>query len=266
MTVTRCKVCANETVRSQVDRMVSEGVSDDGISRALSSVGVEISKSAILRHRTNHVPPGPVDNVELPPDMVVPRPSQVDQPPPMGDGPAKLLEEIRQMVAGGSEVDITRDRLVRETLLSRIFESQLAITASALDRFQSGEGRYPLDMVKGLQAVSLMFEKTSMQTFATRKTEQTLFDKEIERRQNIVYQDAKRRVLGGERTPREVPSEYCQPKKKSFGFNDPDFETFHFGTRYISGEDFNDHMQEAWSSGIRDGQAEKKERNANVQA
>lgn len=262
MTVTRCKVCANETVRAQVDRMVSEGVSDDGVSRALSSVGVEISKSAILRHRTNHVPTGPVDDVELPPEMVVPRPSQVDIPAPMGDGPAKLLEEIRAMVAtGGSEVDITRDRLVRETLLSRIYESQLAITASALDRFQTGEGRYPLDMVRGLQAVATMFEKTSMQTVATRKTEQTLFEREIERRENIVYQDARNRVLTGERVPKEVPSEYCQEKDGIFG----EHTSFYFGPRSMSGTDFNNYMQQAWDDGIRDGRAEKNRRISSVE-
>lgn len=262
MTVTRCKVCANETIRSQVDRMVSENVSDDGISRALASVGVEISKSAILRHRTNHVPTGPVDDVELPPDMVIPRPNQVDVPPPMGDGPAKLLEEIRAMVAtAGSEVDITRDRLVRETLLSRIYESQLAITASALDRFQTGEGRYPLDMVRGLQAVSGLFEKTSLQTVATRKTEQTLFEREVERRENIVYQDARNRILAGERVHKEVPLEYCQAWNPTYG----EYMDFHFGDRSLKGKDFNESMQEAWEDGLRDGRAEKKRRITDVE-
>lgn len=255
MTVTRCKVCANETIRGQVDRMVSEGVSDDGISRALSSVGVEISKSAILRHRTNHIPTGPVDNVELPPDMVIPRPNQVEILPPMGDGPGKLLEDVRRMVAmGGSEVDITQNRLVRETLLSRIFESQLAITASALDRFQTGEGRYPLDMVRGLQAVATMFEKTSLQTVATKKTEQTLFEREIERRENIVYQDAKNRVLSGERVHKEVPLDYCQTWNPHYG----EYADFHFGHSSMKGKDFNEFMQNAWEDGLRDGRAEKK--------
>ena len=261
MTVTRCKVCANETVRAQVDRMVSEGVSDDGVSRALSSVGVEISKSAILRHRTNHVPTGPVDDVELPPEMVVPRPSQVDIPAPMGDGPAKLLEEIRAMVAtDGSEVDITRDRLVRETLLSRIYESQLAITASALDRFQTGEGRYPLDMVRGLQAVATLFEKTSLQTVATRKTEQPLFEREVERRENIVFQDARNRILAGERVHKEVPLEYCQPWNPTYG----EYTDFHFGDRSLKGKDFNEYMQSAWEDGLREGRAEKKRRVTDV--
>ncbi len=254
MTVTRCKVCATETIRSQVDRMVFEGVSDDGISRALSSVGVEISKSAILRHRTNHAPAGPLDGVELPPDMVVPRPNVVDVPPPMGDGPAKLLQEIRDKVAkGGSETDITRDRLIRETLLSRIFESQLAITVSALDRFQTGEGRYPLDMVRGLQAVSAMFEKTSLQTVATRQIQTDLFEREVERRESVVYQDAKNRVLAGERVPKEVPDEHCQPKADFGGHT-----SFFFGQGRMEGWMYNNRMRRAWEDGVRDGKAEKK--------
>ena len=255
MTVTRCKVCATETIRSQVDRMVFEGVSDDGISRALSSVGVEISKSAILRHRTNHPPAGPLDGVELPPDMVVPRPNVVDVPPPMGDGPARLFDEIRAKVAmGGSETDITRDRLVRETLLSRIFESQLAITVSALDRFQTGEGRYPLDMVRGLQAVSAMFEKTSLQTVATRQIQTDLFEREVERRENVVYQDAKNRVLAGERVPKEVPDEHLQ-RKADFGLG---YESFFFGQTHMDGRVYNARMRQAWNDGIQDGKAEKK--------
>jgi len=179
----------------------------------------------------------------------------------MGDGPAKLLEEIRAMVAtGGSEVDITRDRLVRETLLSRIYESQLAITASALDRFQTGEGRYPLDMVRGLQAVATMFEKTSMQTVATRKTEQTLFEREIERRENIVFQDARNRILAGERVHKEVPLEYCQPWNPTYG----EYTDFHFGDRSLKGNDFNEYMQSAWEDGLREGRAEKKRRVTDV--
>ncbi len=255
MTVTRCKICATETIRSQVDRMVFEGVSDDGISRALSSVGVEISKSSILRHRTNHAPAGPLDGVELSPDMVVPRPNLVDVPPPMGDGPAKLLEEIRAKVAkGGSETDITRDRLVRETLLSRIFESQLAITVSALDRFQTGEGRYPLDMVRGLQAVSAMFEKTSLQTVATTPMQNDLFEREVERRENLVYQDAKNRALAGDRVPREVPDEYLQPKS-DYGAG---HTSFYFGRSHMEGWMYNNRMRRAWEDGVRDGKAEKK--------
>ena len=163
-------------------------------------------------------------------------------------------EEIRAKVAkGGSETDITRDRLVRETLLSRIFESQLAITVSALDRFQTGEGRYPLDMVRGLQAVSAMFEKTSLQTVATAPMQNDLFEREVERRESVVYQDAKNRVLAGERVPKEVPDEHCQPKADFGGHT-----SFFFGQGRMEGWMYNNRMRQAWEDGVRDGKAEKK--------
>jgi len=166
-----------------------------------------------------------------------------------------LIQEIRAKVAkGGSETDITRDRLVRETLLSRIFESQLAITVSALDRFQTGEGRYPLDMVRGLQAVSAMFEKTSLQTVATTPMQNDLFEREVERRENLVYQDAKNRVLAGERVPREVPDEHLQPKSDFGGLS-----SFSFGRTHMEGWKYNNRMRRAWDDGVRDGRAEKKE-------
>jgi len=171
----------------------------------------------------------------------------------LGDAPAQLLEEVRQTVAnGGAEVDITLNRLVRETLLSRIYESQLAITASALDRFQTGEGRYPLDMVRGLQAVSLMFEKTALQTTANQASVNTLFEREIERRENLVYQDAYKRVLKGERLSENIPAHYCQVND-GYGV-----KAFRFGNGSLNGHEYNQRMSRAWKLGIDDAKEQKR--------
>lgn len=253
-----CKVCTNETVRSQVDRMISEGVSDEGISRALASVGADIGKSSILRHRTNHYQSdADHSSAELPPDMDVPKPA-VGQPGFMGDEPAKLLDEVRQGIANGNAVDVTRDRLVRETLLSRIYESQLAITAAALDRFQTGEGRYPLDLVKGLQSVATMFEKTSLQTVTGQDSQTALFEREVDRRLNIVFEDARNRALEGGRVPTDVPREHL-PEFVANAFK-TGYSDFRFGGRYMEGTEFVGKIADAWSRGRRRGIAERKQR------
>ncbi len=232
--------------------MISEGLSDEGISRALASIGVDVGKSSILRHRTNHAPID-VSNVEIDPAMVVPC-NKVTVPPPMGDEPNTLLEAVRTKVDSGISGDITRDRLVRETLLSSLYETQLAITLAALNRFKSGEGRYPLDMVKGLQAIATMFEKTSLQAISSNPSQTTLFDREIQRLETVVYQDAKERILRGERVFKEVPLEYLTPYEPETG-KDKDFN---FGNSWMSGRRFNTLMQNAWSEGIHDGRKLKK--------
>ena len=243
-----CKVCSNPTVRSQVDRMISEGISDDGISKSLASIGVTISKSAILRHRQNHAPETPPEGVEYPPDMVVHRRESVEVPPPMGDEPAQLLAEIREQIETDS-VDITKDRLVRETLLGRILESQLAITATALDRFQRGEGRYPLDMVKGLSTVGAMFDKTTLHSTAVAETKGMLFQREIARREALAREDAKTRVLRGEKVERQ-PYNHWRPPQWDLAHNRLSAESFHFGGIRMDGMEFNRRMEVAWRNGI----------------
>lgn len=243
-----CKVCSNPTVRSQVDRMISEGISDDGISKSLASIGVTISKSAILRHRQNHAPETPPDGVEYPPDMVVHRRESVEVPPPMGDAAARLLAEIREKIETDN-VDITTDRLVRETLLGRILESQLAITATALDRFQTGEGRYPLDMVKGLSTVGALFEKTVLHSTAVGETKAMLFEREIARRERLAMDEARTRVLRGEVVER-VPHHLKTEPRWDLVHNRLSAESFQFGGRHISGEEFNGRIERAWRKGI----------------
>lgn len=243
-----CKVCSNPTVRSQVDRMISEGISDEGVSKSLASIGVTISKSAILRHRQNHPPETPPDGVEYPPDMVVHRRESVEVPPPMGDEPAQLLAEIRERIETDN-VDITQDRLVRETLLGRILESQLAITATALDRYQKGEGRYPLDMVKGLSTVGTLFEKTVLHSTAVVETQDKLFDREIKRRETVAREEAKARVLRGEDVER-VPYHHWMQSSWDVINNRLSAETFKFGGRRMAGTEFNARMEAAWRKGI----------------
>lgn len=245
-----CKVCSNPVIRSQVDRMISEGVSDEGISRGLASVGVEIGKTSILRHRQNHPPPEPVGDVELPPDMDIPRRPPIEPAPPMGDAAARLLTEVREQVER-SDIDITKDRLVRETLLGRILESQLAITATALDRYQQGDGRYPLDMVRGLSTVGTLFEKTVLHSTAVTETKAMLFDREISRLEAIARDDARDRVLRGEKVPRNAPDRYLMGIDWT-SFNH-DFELYRFGGKWMKGKEFNAKIEKAWSEGVAEG-------------
>lgn len=261
-----CKVCSNPTVRSQVDRMISEGISDDGISKSLASIGVTISKSAILRHRQNHAPKTPPEGVEYPPDMVVHRREGVEVAPPMGDEAAKLLAEVREKIAT-DRVDITTDRLVRETLLGRILESQLAITATALDRFQQGEGRYPLDMVKGLSTVGALFEKTVLHSTAVGETKTMLFEREIARRERLARDEAKARTLRGEKVER-VPHDHQTEPRWDIVHNRLSAETFRFGGQHLDGEEFNHRIERAWRKGIADAlrlqrQQKRSQRNEN---
>lgn len=247
-----CKVCLNDTVRSQVDRMISEQVSDEGISKALASIGVEIGKSSILRHRQNHPPKNSVDDVQLDPDMKIPRPTTIEPTPPMGDEAARLLEEVRRQV-DRSDIDITKDRLVRETLLGRILESQLAITATALDRYQQGDGRYPLDMVKGLATVGTLFEKTVLHSVAVEETKDMLFEREITRLESIAREEAKTRVLNHLKVTKKPDEEYLQPYDYS-AFT-PGYETFRFGGCHMKGTEFNARITAAWQEGIKLGKA-----------
>lgn len=255
MSVTRCKVCSNPTIRAQVARMIDEGLSDEAISRALNSVGADIGKSSILRHRQNHSDADiDLDDVELPEDMEVPRPVHVQQGPAMGDDPAKLLAEVREKVAN-QRGDILQDRMVRETLLQQILESQLAITATALDRYQQGEGRYPVDMVKATAATWGLFEKTTLHTMVASESKGFLFDNEIERLEAVMFNEAKTRVLNGEKVPTDPPYEHLMPKKRDYmgGVNTVDFM---FCQRSMNGDKFNARMREAWDQGRKAGKAE----------
>jgi hypothetical protein len=255
MSVTRCKVCSNPTVRAQVARMVEEGLSDEAISRALNSVGVVIGKSSILRHRQNHSDEDvDLDDVEFPEGMEVPRPTRVELGSAMGDDPAKLLESVREKVHK-QRGDIVEDRMVRETLLQQILESQLAITATALDRYQQGEGRYPIDMVKATASTWALFEKTSLHSMVANASESFLFDNEVERLERFVFQDAKTRVLNGEKVPTEPPEEHLMGEKIDF-MGQPKIETFVFCGYTMDGDTFNWRMSQAWNEGRKAGKNE----------
>ena len=252
----KCKCCDNPDIRAQVDRMIREGVSDDGISRALGSIGVEIGKTSVLRHRQNHPPDDTGEPVELNPDMAIPRPAHVEPAPPMGDAAARLLTEVREQITR-SDIDITTDRLVRETLLGRIMESQLAITATALDRYQEGEGRYPLDMIKGLSTVGTLFEKTVLHMAAVTETKTMLFEREIARLESLAQDDAKQRVLKGEKVAKKAPEEYLIPSEWDSIFRVRKYPSFRFGGTSLKGEVFNARIETAWSEGIAQGKADK---------
>lgn len=254
--------------------MISEGVSDDGIVRSLSSIGVVVGKSSILRHRRNHPPETPPDGVEYPPDMVVHRRAPITQAAPMGDEAAQLLADIRAKIQTAT-VDISEDRLVRETLLGRIVEIQLAITATALDRYQQGEGRFPMDTIRGLSTVGALFERTVLHATAVNETRDMLFEREIRRRENLARADAKARVLRGERVTGTAPDEHRMPREdesiyeaaRSFedelGFEDVeafdderDCEAFVFGGMRMDGGSYNARIDAAWARGIAEGEAQ----------
>lgn len=248
MSATRCKVCSNPTIRAQVARMVGEGLSDEAISRALNSVGVVIGKSSILRHRQNHSDEGvDLDEVDYPEGMDVPRPVHVEPAPAMGNDPERLLQTVRERVTK-QRGDIVEDRMVRETLLQQILESQLAITATALDRYQRGEGRYPVDMVKATASTWALFEKTSIHSMVTKASKLHLFNNEVERLERVVFEDAKARALSGEEIPDDPPEEHLMSMelnlmgKKTVGM-------FRFCEHSMNGNAFNNRMREAWKAG-----------------
>lgn len=141
-----CKVCSNDSLRSQVDRMISEGISDNMIVKGLESVGVKIGKTSILRHRQNHAP-APDTTSETPAAGTRLAPFGV-----LGDEPAALLRTVREAVKS-ADIDASDDKMIRDVLLGRILISHLAITSAALDRYMIGEGIYPHDMVKGLSTI-----------------------------------------------------------------------------------------------------------------
>ncbi len=233
----KCK-CCDEVIRSQVDRMILDGVSDDRISRALASIGVDVTKTSVLRHRQNHYTP-PTNPVEYHPDIDIPAKASVELFQPIGDA-GDLLDDIRATVDSNA-VDITRDRLVRETLLARILEKQLAITDKALARYQAGEGRYPLDMIRGLTSLEQIFEKTLLHEIAVKDTKRHLFNREIKRRENDAFEMAKQRVLSGSRDF-SLPEEIL-----------PATRNVEFGGFWMTSVEYNERIRIAWNHGIQIG-------------
>lgn len=244
--MSRCKVCENETIRAQVDRMISEGVSDEGVSKSLASIGVSITKTSILRHRQNHMTSAPVEGVELDPTMVVARPAKIEPADPLGTEAAELLDQVRAQVDGGN-VDLARDRMVRESIMARIYESQLAITSTALTRFQNGEGRYPLDMVKGLATVGTLFEKTAIHLASLQETKERILENEIRRLEQVVFEDAKTRTLNNGKVPTALPLEHQETET-----------WFRYADKTCPKNQFNNRMEMAWLDGIDAGKREKR--------
>lgn len=241
-----CKVCSNDEIRKQVDRLISEKVTDEGISKALASVGVTISDTSILRHRQNHYQQ-PDEMVELPEGMAIPRKATITANEPLGDAPARLLDEIRANI-DNERPDLTKNRLVRESLLNRIMESQLAIVATALDRYQQGEGRYPLDMVKGLQTIGSLFEKTLVNTKAESATIDEMFERELQRLESVAFNEARELAEKGAsaKVLREALQKHLQPYESSYP---PGYRTFRFGGKGLEGPKYNLRINDAWESG-----------------
>ena len=222
MTVVRCKVCNDTIIRSQVDRMFGDGMSDDAISRALNTAGVSIPASLIMRHRLKHWTADTEPVNEPVDDMVISVASVEPEPEPVADD------------------DITKSRLVREGLLQRILESQLAITATALEKFQRGEGRYPNDMVRATATTWGLFEKTTLHTMAANRTKEALFEQEVVRLERVAYETAL------------VSDSVDPPESMLMSVNDfGDVESYRFGGYGMSGSEFNERIRTAWDNGFR---------------
>lgn len=258
--MTACKVCKNPIIRAQVDRMIFDGVSDERIAESLKSVGVKVAKTSVLRHRHNHPPTSnPADTVL--PEGMAPENDTLDIRPedikvesdtpeirPLGNDAVGLLDEIKSMVRS-DRINLTEDRLVRELLLDKIVENHLAVTASALNQYLTGDGRYPLDMIKGLSLVMQLHEKTVSSATSVRGTKHAIIEREVSRLTNLVRDDARNRVYKGERVSKNIPVEYLQPKS-DFGDEVIDFV---FGDTRYNGESFNTRMKNAWIEGIETG-------------
>ena len=235
-----CKVCADSKLRGQIDLLISEGMSDENVSRAAASIGILISKSGVLRHRMNHQPADDLAEIELPAGMKLPL--KLEGSTPMQNEATALLEAVRKIEGG---VDVAKDQLTKETLLGQILETHLAITAVALDRYQKGEGRYPADMVKGLTAVGTLYEKTTLLLSSRGMTRAAIFEKEMQRREKDAREEARELALSG----------------KTVEF----FETRHsvsegvrFGKEFVTPEDINERVETAWNQGVKQGKAERK--------
>ena len=239
-----CKVCSDGTLRNQVDHLISDGLSDDAVSRALESIGIVISKSSILRHRQNHSPSAPPTGVELPADMELPR-AKLEASLPMEAEANALMESLSK---SKDAVDVAKERLARETLLGRILETHLVITTVALERFKRGEGRYPTEMIKGLTAVGTLFEKTAYLTSSTAATRDVILQTEITRRVTLAHDDAKNRAETGQSTDREI---CASTHFVRYGF-------FRFGESGISSENLNAIIEDAWEDGIAEGKKVKR--------
>lgn len=219
--------------------MISEGHSDEMVSRACGSLGVSIARSSIMRHRMNHKPSEDVSEIPFPEGMKLPPKLEITTP--MRSEAEKLLEDVRQ----NTGVDVARDQLAKETLLAKILETHLAITAVALHRYQRGEGRYPLDMVKGLSAVGALYEKTTLLLASRGMTRAAILEKELTRRENAAEQEGRRRALNGE------PTEFYNCEHSTS-------DAVKFGEAFVMPEEINLRVEAAWNKGVRLGKAERK--------
>lgn len=76
----------------------------------------------------------------------------------MGNAPNELSTEIKQQVEQNIN-DYDKERLIRDTLLCRICEQQLAVTATTLNHYQEGMCKYPINMIRGLSILAGMMVK-----------------------------------------------------------------------------------------------------------
>lgn len=242
-----CKACDDPSIRKAIDRMISEGHSDEMVSRACGSLGVSIARSSIMRHRMNHKPSEDVSEIPFPEGMKIPPKLEITTP--MRTEAEKLLETVRQ----GNPVDVAKDQLAKETLLSKILETHLAITAVALDRYQRGEGRYPIDIVKGLSAVGSLYEKTTLLLASKGMTRAAILEKELQRRETAAREDARQRAIRGESTSFSS-SEHATS------------DSVRFGELYLKPEEINTRVEAAWNEGVRLGKAERKKAKTDVES
>ena len=228
----RCKVCNDTVIRSQVDRMIDDGMSDDAISRAIVAAGVDVPPSLVMRHRIKHYTPSesaPSESAPLDVGKV-------------SDDAESILNTVRDDVESNDDIGIAKARLVRETLLQKILESQLAITAAAIEKYRKGEGRYPNDIVRATATTWGLFEKTTLHTMAAGETKESVFESEVVRLERIAYETA----LAGDDDDDDPPQSMFT-SVNDFG----EHEYFRFGGYVMTGTEFNERIRKAWRDGIK---------------
>jgi len=210
--------------------MIDDGMSDDAISRAIVAAGVDVPPSLVMRHRIKHYTP----SESVPKDIA-----------PAGKGSddaESILNTVRDDFESNDDIGIAKARLVRETLLQKILESQLAITAAALEKYRKGEGRYPNDIVRATATTWGLFEKTTLHTMAAGETKESVFESEVVRLERIAYETA----LAGDDDDEDPPSSMFT-SVNDFG----EHEYFRFGGYVMTGTEFNERIRKAWRDGIK---------------
>ena len=180
----KCKLCLCPK-KEEIENMIISGISYSDIADTLKAMGFSISPPSIRRHEINCMGLGDNENRQAnkkfsSKEAIIPNNTAINI--------YEIIEETRKELEENNMLNLISSNMeLSYLILLKISICQQATTLALMNKYISGNGKYPLDEIKGMKMIHDLtnnittFNKLSIETYKSYPT------KHLDRLGDIAY-------------------------------------------------------------------------------